>query len=40
MRDDGVLDLDNQFCFALYAASRQVMRAYTEALKVLDLTYP
>lgn len=40
MRDDGVLDLDNQFCFALYAASRQVMRAYTDALRVLDLTYP
>jgi MarR family transcriptional regulator, organic hydroperoxide resistance regulator len=40
MRDDGVLDLDNQFCFALYAASRQVVRAYTEALKALDLTYP
>jgi DNA-binding MarR family transcriptional regulator len=40
MRDDGVLDLDNQFCFALYAASRSVVRAYTEALKELDLTYP
>lgn len=40
MRDDGVLDLDNQFCFALYAASRHVVRAYTEALKELDLTYP
>lgn len=40
MRDDGLLDLDNQFCFALYAASRGVMRAYTEALKLLDLTYP
>jgi DNA-binding MarR family transcriptional regulator len=40
MRDDGVLDLDNQFCFALYTASRHVVRAYTEALKELDLTYP
>ena len=40
MRDDGVLDLDNQFCFALYAASRHVVRSYTEALKELDLTYP
>lgn len=40
MRDDGVLDLDNQFCFALYAASRHVVRAYTEALKELELTYP
>lgn len=40
MRDDGMLDLDNQFCFALYTASRNVIRAYTEALKPLDLTYP
>lgn len=40
MPDDGVLDLDNQFCFALYAASRSVVRAYSEALKELDLTYP
>lgn len=40
MRDDRVLDLDNQFCFALYTASRHVVRAYTEALKKLDLTYP
>lgn len=40
MRDDTALDLDNQFCFALYAASRQVVRAYSEALKALDLTYP
>jgi DNA-binding MarR family transcriptional regulator len=40
MRDNGVLDLDNQFCFALYAASRHVVRAYSEALKTLDLTYP
>ena len=38
--DDALLDLDNQFCFALYAASRGVMRAYGEALKTLDLTYP
>jgi DNA-binding MarR family transcriptional regulator len=40
MRDDGVLDLDNQFCFALYAASRSVVRAYAPTLKALDLTYP
>jgi len=38
--DDELLDLDNQFCFALYAASRGVVRAYGEALKTLDLTYP
>jgi DNA-binding MarR family transcriptional regulator len=38
--DDGLLDLDNQFCFALYAATRGVMRAYSQVLKALDLTYP
>lgn len=38
--DDGLLDLDNQFCFALYAATRGVVRAYAESLKSLDLTYP
>lgn len=38
--DDGLLDLENQFCFALYAATRSVVRAYTEELKSLDLTYP
>jgi DNA-binding MarR family transcriptional regulator len=40
MRDDAALDLDNQLCFALYAANRQVVRAYSEALKAVDLTYP
>ena len=40
MRDDGLLDLDNQFCFALYAASRSVVRAYAPVLKELELTYP
>jgi DNA-binding MarR family transcriptional regulator len=40
MQDDGLLDLDNQFCFVLYSASRQMVRAYNEALKKLDLTYP
>lgn len=40
MAQDGLLDLDNQLCFALYAASRNVVRAYTQALKPLDLTYP
>ena len=40
MRDDGLLDLDNQVCFALYAASRGVVRAYDRWLKPLDLTYP
>lgn len=39
-QDDGLLDLDNQFCFALYAATRGVVRAYSQALKALGLTYP
>jgi len=38
--DDELLDLENQFCFALYVATRNVVRAYTEELKALDLTYP
>ena len=38
--DDALLDLENQFCFALYVATRNVVRAYTEELKALELTYP
>jgi DNA-binding MarR family transcriptional regulator len=34
------LQLDNQLCFALYAASRAVTSAYRDALSELDLTYP
>jgi len=37
---DTTLDLDQQLCFALYAASRRVVRAYTMVLKEFDLTYP
>lgn len=37
---DELLDLDNQFCFALHAASRRIVRAYRPALAELDLTYP
>lgn len=36
---DALLALDNQFCFALHAASRLVVRAYRPALDELDLTY-
>lgn len=32
--------LDDQLCFALYAASRAVTRAYAPMLKTLGLTYP
>lgn len=43
---DGVADpiphlaLDQQLCFALYRASRSVVRSYAEALKDLGITYP
>jgi DNA-binding MarR family transcriptional regulator len=34
------LALDDQLCFALYAASRALVRAYGPALGELGLTYP
>ena len=34
------LELGNQLCFALYRASRAVIRAYGPALSALELTYP
>lgn len=34
------LELDNQLCFALYDASRAVVRAYGPFLDALGLTYP
>ncbi|SHL86684.1 MarR family winged helix-turn-helix transcriptional regulator [Phytopseudomonas punonensis] len=34
------LRLDRQLCFKLYAASRQVVRAYKPMLDGLQLTYP
>jgi DNA-binding MarR family transcriptional regulator len=34
------LKLDNQLCFALYAASRAVTSAYQPLLAALELTYP
>ena len=33
------LKLENQLCFPLYAASREVIKRYTPFLKALDLTY-
>lgn len=39
-RRDAPLRLDEQLCFALYAASRAVTRAYTPILEPLGLTYP
>jgi DNA-binding MarR family transcriptional regulator len=35
-----LLQLDNQLCFALYAASRAVVQAYQPLLGPLGLTYP
>ncbi|MBQ6036836.1 MAG: MarR family transcriptional regulator [Lachnospiraceae bacterium] len=34
-----VLKLDNQICFPLYAASREVVKRYHPFLSALDLTY-
>lgn len=34
------LHLDNQLCFALYAASRAMTAAYAPLLDALELTYP
>ena len=34
-----VLKLDNQICFPLYAASREVIKRYKPHLDALDLTY-
>lgn len=33
------LRLDNQLCFPLYAASREIIRLYRPHLEALDLTY-
>ncbi|MGC8119217.1 MarR family winged helix-turn-helix transcriptional regulator [Marinobacter sp. VGCF2001] len=38
--DDQMLALDNQICFALYAANRAVTARYRPMLKELGLTYP
>jgi len=35
-----LLALDNQLCFALHAATRQIVRAYRPVLTELGLTYP
>ena len=37
---DQLLDLDNQICFALYSAARQVVKAYRPKLEELGLTHP
>ncbi|WP_280226903.1 MarR family winged helix-turn-helix transcriptional regulator [Nocardia cyriacigeorgica] len=40
MTDTDELALDNQVCFALYAASRAMIRLYRPLLDELGLTYP
>ena len=35
-----LLRLDNQLCFALYAATRAITKTYRERLEPLGLTYP
>lgn len=37
---DVLLELDNQLCFALHAAARQVVKAYRPVLAELELTHP
>jgi DNA-binding MarR family transcriptional regulator len=37
---DALLELDNQLCFALHAAARQVIKAYRPVLSELELTHP
>ncbi|HKU39879.1 MAG TPA: MarR family transcriptional regulator [Polyangiales bacterium] len=37
---DELLELDNQLCFALHAAARQVIRSYRPVLAELELTHP
>jgi DNA-binding MarR family transcriptional regulator len=39
-RTASALDLNEQLCFALYAASRRMTAAYRPLLDALDLTYP
>ncbi len=40
MENDAQLKLDNQVCFAVYAASRAMTLAYRPLLEKLGLTYP
>lgn len=40
MTDHAALRLDNQLCFALYAATNAVTRAYRPLLEKIGLTYP
>ena len=39
MKNEEALLLDNQLCFPLYVASKEITRRYLPLLKELDLTY-
>lgn len=39
MRDEELLKLDNQTCFAVYACAKEITKLYQPALKALGLTY-
>lgn len=40
MVPDHYLKLDNQFCFPVYALSREIIQLYRKFLDELDITYP
>lgn len=40
MKEINPLKLENQLCFPLYAASREVVKNYFPLLSEIDLTYP
>ncbi|ASV29965.1 MarR family winged helix-turn-helix transcriptional regulator [Maribacter cobaltidurans] len=40
MNEEPSLELENQYCFPIYAASRVVTKLYTPLLNMLGLTYP
>ena len=39
MKNDKLLKLDNQICFPMYVASKEIVRRYIPLLSALDLTY-
>ena len=39
MKNDELLKLDNQICFPMYVASKEIVRRYIPILSALDLTY-
>ena len=39
MDKEELLKLDNQICFPMYVASKEIVRRYIPLLKELDLTY-